>query len=59
MLGAAQRHADEKTWHVVVCARPVLIHDEHDELLYHCAVITPSANGYTWSGPKREKPGGN
>src|SRR5262249_47297045 len=35
MLGAAQRHADEKTWHVV-SARPVLIHDEHDELVSHC-----------------------
>src|SRR5262245_6179148 len=37
MLGAAQRHADEKTWHVV-CAHPVLIEDECDEhLVSHCA----------------------
>src|SRR5215831_18483821 len=36
MLGAAQRHADEKTWHVV-CAHPVLIQDECDEhLVSHC-----------------------
>src|SRR5262249_61612763 len=36
MLGAPQRHADEKTSHVV-CTRP-LIHDEPDEhLVCHCA----------------------
>src|SRR5262249_60833321 len=38
MLGAAQRHADEKTWHVV-CAHPVLIQDECDEhLVSHCVL---------------------
>lgn len=37
MLGAAQRYAYEKPWHVV-CARPVLIHHEHNErLVAHCA----------------------
>src|SRR5215467_6655833 len=34
MRGAAHRQADEKTWSVV-CARPVLIYDEHHELVYH------------------------
>ena len=37
MLGAAQSHTDEKIWRVV-CARPILIHDELDEhLVCHCA----------------------
>src|SRR5262249_32392606 len=36
MLGAAQRHADGKTWHVVG-AHPVLIQDEcHEHLVSHC-----------------------
>jgi hypothetical protein len=46
MLGAAQRHADEKTWHVV-CARLVLIQDEHDELVYHCVLSKRSRSRST------------
>src|SRR5262249_17980079 len=46
MLGAAQRHTDEKIWHVV-CVRTILIHDEHDELVYHCVLCKRSRSRST------------
>ena len=45
MLGAAQRHADEKISHVV-CA-PVFIYDEHHEVVYHRVPRDAPATAYS------------